>query len=347
MKLLWLVVCRFKAVLLFVLCVSSLHAVTLQLGDTRNSRSIGNLRVRVTDTDDRPIGNRAHVQLIGAGGGSVADEGYCNDEGMIAFSAVPVGTYHLTVSGEGIESTESESFEVDERKTTQMEYVRVRRIVAGEVSTKGSGSRIALRDMNVPESASKEFDQASLEMNRQDWQKAVAHLNRAVAIYPKYVEAYTNLGAAYEHLGEASQERQALNKAIELDGHFAPALLNLGLLSITEKKYSEAEDLLNRATSADPNNQQTLMLLAQAQLLDRHFDAAIASTEKLHSLPRHEKYAKAHYIAARAYEHENRGPEAAAQLQIFLSEQPNGPLADAVRKELSNLQAQSAPKLNP
>jgi hypothetical protein len=108
-------------------------------------------------------------------------------------------------------------------------------------------------------------------------------------------------------------------------------------LSIIEKKYPEAEDLLGRGSTADPANPQILMLLAQAQLLSGHFDQAIVSKDKLHALPHHEKYAKVHYIAARALEHENHPAEAAVELQTLLTEQPEGPLADAVRRELTTL----------
>lgn len=297
--------------------------------------SSGNLRVRVTDINDRPIGTQALVQLLATGSASVSAEAYCDNEGMLEFSRIAPGTYHLIVSGDGLEKTDSGTFEVDERKTTQMQYVRVKKLADSQQS--GGGPAVNLRDLNVPEGASKEFDQASTALTQQDWNGAVTHLNRAVAIYPKYVEAYSNLGAAYQHLGNAEQERQALQKAIDLDGHFAPALMNLGMLSIIEKKYPEAEDLLGRGSTSDPTNPQILMLLAQAELLDGHYDLVIASKDKLHALPHHEKYAKVHYIAARAFEHENRAPDAAAELQTLLVEQPDGPLADAVRRELTTL----------
>jgi hypothetical protein len=45
-----------------------------------------------------------------------------------------------------------------------------------------------------------------------------------------------------------------------------------------------------------------------------------------------------HYIAARALEHENRLPDALAQLQIFLTEEPQGARADHVREEISQIQ---------
>jgi Tfp pilus assembly protein PilF len=321
---------------LLLICTPASFA--FQMGGGSGS---GNLRVRVTDTNDRAIGMQAHVQLVSTGSAAVDREAYSNNEGMVEFAFVAVGTYHLIVSGDGLEKTDSGTFEVDERKTTQMQYVRVKKLSDAQQST-GGGPAVNVRDMNVPDGASKEFDHASEAMGKQDWNNAVTHLNRAVAIYPKYVEAYTNLGAAYQHLGDAGQERQALQKAIDLDGRFAPALMNLGMLSIVEKKYPEAEDLLGRGSASDPGNQQILMLLAQAQLLGGHFDQAIASKDKLHALPHHEKYAKVHYIAARAYEHENRAPEAAAELQTLLNEQPEGPLADAVRRELTTLHVLNA-----
>jgi len=330
------------SLLLFSVLLSPHESFGFQFSSGSNARGVGNLRVRVTDTNDRPIGTQAHVQLIGTGSASVVDEGYCNQEGMIAFSSVAVGSYHLIVSGDGLEETDSGYFDVDERKTTQMEFVRVKRTANTDDDDAGGANKIAVRDLNIPESASKEFDQATEAMNHQDWRKAVTHLTRAVAIYPKYVEAYTNLGAAYEHLRDPVQERDALTKALTLDAHFAPALMNLGMLSMIERKYAESENELSGASAADATNPQILMLLAQAQLLNKHFDQAIASTQKLHALPHHEKYAKAHYIAARAFEHENRASDAANQLEEFLNEQPNGPMADAVRKELANLRGQAA-----
>ncbi len=164
-------------------------------------------------------------------------------------------------------------------------------------------------------------------------------MEKAIAIYANYVDAYNNLGAAYRNLGDLLQARLAWEKAIELDGKSPHALLNLGRLSIGERRYSDAEDLLARASAVDFGNPQILMLLGQSQLLAGHFDQAIASEQKVHALPNHQKYALAHCIAARAYERQHRAPEAVVQLQTFLSEQPEGTLADVVRKELTGLNA--------
>ena len=316
-------------------------ALFLPLCDLAAQSHPGNVRVYVTFLDDRTPNEQLKIELLSGTSGTQVMEAYTDQRGTADLANVPVGTYQISVRGQTVQPTTSDFFDVDERRSTQTVFVRVRP-AAEDNSQASAGPAIAVRDINIPESASKQFDQATEAMNQQDWRKAVTYLGEAVAIYPKYVEAYTNLGAAYEHLGDPVREREALTKALAADGHFAPALMNLGMLSMIEKQYGEAEDELGRASAGDPANPQILMLLAQAQLLNKHFDQAIASAQKLHTLPHHEKYAKVHYIAARAYEHENRAADAANELQEFLSEQPSGPIADAVRKELSNLRGETA-----
>jgi hypothetical protein len=45
-----------------------------------------------------------------------------------------------------------------------------------------------------------------------------------------------------------------------------------------------------------------------------------------------------HYIAARAYDQENRREEAVAELQVFLKEEPTGVRADRARAALLSQQ---------
>jgi cytochrome c-type biogenesis protein CcmH/NrfG len=95
--------------------------------------------------------------------------------------------------------------------------------------------------------------------------------------------------------------------------------------------------LLGKAVSVEPSNAENLMLLANAQYMDHHYEAAIASARQAHaSSNTHPAFV--HYIAARAYDMENRREEALAELQIFLSEEPTGPRADHVRAAIQSQQ---------
>jgi tetratricopeptide (TPR) repeat protein len=181
----------------------------------------------------------------------------------------------------------------------------------------GGGPTISASDLRVPEGASKEFDKAAKLIAKQEWQKAIDPLNRAVALYPDYAEAYTNLGVVYARLGDSAKEREALQKAIAANDHFAPAFVNLARLEIKYHNFAAAEAHLKQATSID----------------------AIANAGKVHSMS-HKAYSLVHYVAARACEHLNRLPDAVAQFKLFLTEEPAGERATAAREEMAALQKQ-------
>jgi len=178
-------------------------------------------------------------------------------------------------------------------------------------------------------------------MAMQNWKKALEHLNKAIALAPQYATAYNNLGVYYAKTNDIPHEEEALKKAVSLDEHFAPALLNYGKLCMRQKNFPQAEELLQKAGTVEPNNPETLMLLADAEFMDRHFDAAIASAHQAHTAGQdHPSFV--HYIAARAYQQKNQQPEALAEFQLFLQEEPKGPRADYVRGDVAKMQRASA-----
>ena len=323
-------VCR----LLAVLFVAMIPWATAQVYRT------GNLKVRVTYENDRSVTVQVHVKLMSNGSNNSLYESYTDRDGMVEFYNVPVGNYHMLASGEGIQETDSGLFEVDPRKTSQYLYIRVRRTQDAEKTTTPSGAAtISTADLNIPENARQEFDKASDLIAAENWNKALEHLNKAVAIYPKYAAAYNNVGVVYARLGNRTQEREALNKAIGLDDHFASAYTNLGRMAIADRDFATAETLLNKSAVLDPSSAPTLVLLANVELLNQHYDEAIANARRAHALP-DAPHALAHYVAGRALAHKNLVPDALAELQTFLNEEPVGPRADAVRREIAGLQAQ-------
>jgi len=313
----------------------------LLLSPALAQRRSGNLKVRVTFPDGRACNTVVRILLMGSASSSPVAEGYTNDFGMTEFNNLEVGNYHLTVSGEGIEPTDSGMFEVDNRRASQYLYVTVKRTRgADQTNINVSGApTVNAADLNIPQDAAKEFDRASELMAKRDWKMAIERLNRALAIYPKYAAAYNNLGVVYARMGDRPREREALQRAVTLNDHFAPAFVNLAKMAIADRDMPQAETLLDKATAFDPASSSTLILLANVELLDRHYDQAIANCRKAHSLAQ-DSHALAHYIAARALEHENHLSDAAAEFQTFLQEEPTGERAESVRKELAVVQSQ-------
>jgi tetratricopeptide (TPR) repeat protein len=294
----------------------------------------------VTYPNDRPPHEQLKVELISGSSGTQMAVTYTDDEGRAHFANVSIGTYQVSVSGQSIQATISDIIDVDPRKSTQSVSVRVKPSEeSGANVSNGGGAIVSAGDLKVPEQASKEFDKASALIAKQQWQKAIDQLNRALALYPAYAEAYTNLGVVYARLGDSGKEREALQKAIAANDHFAPALVNLARLEIKEHNFTAAETQLKQATSADPADARTMALLAQVQLLDHHYEDAIASAAKVHTMS-HDADALVHYVAARAYERLNRLSEAVGELKIFLAEEPAGPRATAALQELAAIQKQ-------
>jgi predicted Zn-dependent protease len=305
-----------------------------------DSSVVGNIHVHVVYPDDRGAGLHLRVQLMNGSGSTPVSEDFTNDRGVAEFTRVPVGAYHVVVSGEGVQDTDSGEFEIDRRKTSQDLFITVR----SSNSSKGAGGSgsVAAADLIIPGEARKEFDGAVKTMGEQNWPKALEQLNRAIAIYPQYAAAYTNMGVVYGKMNDTAREHEALEKAISVNDHFVPAYLNLAKLCVKEQDAAKAEAVLENAKRIEPSNAEVLTLLAEAQLLNKHYEAAITSARSAHAFP-HQNLAVVHYIAARALEHENRLPEALTELQVFLLEEPSGARANHVREEMTQLEKHIQP----
>ena len=317
---------------------SFVPGVQAQIGHSGiDSSQLGNVHVHIVYPDDRSAGLHLRVRLV-SGGGTPVSEDFTNDRGVAEFVGVPIGDYHVIISGEGVEETDSGVFEVDRRKTSQDLFITVRSSASASREAAGGPPSVAAVDLNVPAAAQKEFDEASKAMASQEWGKAIQRLKRAISVYPQYAPAYNNMGVAYGRLNQPAQEREALQRAISLNDRFAPAFVNLAKMSLREHDSAQAETLLEKALRAEPTNAETMTLLAEAQLLNKHYDAAITSAHNVHSMP-HQNVAVVHYIAARAFEHQNRLQDALAELHIFLTEEPKGARADHVREEIAQIKS--------
>ena len=321
--------CALVVLLLVVSVFAGSAAAQLDSG-----MSIPRVRVRVALANGR-CDAAIHVTLVGRGGpfGDAAADGQCEAD----FFNVPVGAYHLLVSGQNIPDTDSGPIELTPTADAELE-VRVKRSGEPERNYGALASAlVSASDLGIPARARREVDSAYKLLGKQDLTHAEQKLRKAIAIYPDFAVAYNNLGVIYGRLGDHEREREALQKAISIDEHLAPAYVNLGKVNIAAGDFASAETALNRASRFDPVDPATLVLLAYAELMDRRFDEAVAASRRAHALDK--PHALAHRLAANALEQEGQAAGAIAELELFLAEEPTGPRADAARKELAAVRA--------
>jgi Flp pilus assembly protein TadD len=270
------------------------------------------------------------VRLVALSGPSL--EGTANDQCVVDFRNVPVGTYHLVVSGRHIADTDAGSVAMDPAGSTELE-VKVRDYNEPD-HTDGvlTSALVSAGDLVIPARARKEFDKANELLAKQNLTQAIQRLNKAIEVYPGYAVAYNNLAVIYARQGDRVRESEALQKAISLNDHFALAYVNLGRMHITASEFPAAESALDKASTFDPTDPMTLVLLAYAEFMDHRFDDAIATSRRAHTLEK--SHAFVHRVAARAFEQKRQGTNAIAELELFLKEEPTGPRAEAARQEL-------------
>ncbi len=275
----------------------------------------------------------AQVTLVGHS--SLIAAAVPNDQCYVEFPNVPDGTYHVRVSGKNFAPSDNQittsagSTDFAIRISTGDDSVRV-----GMMALSPS---VSVGELRVPEKAQKELEKATKQIQQQDFTKALRTLQQAIRDDPNYAGAYNNLGVVYARLGDRDHELDSLEKAIRLNSHLAQAYANLGRLSIKDGDFSSAERALKIASSCDPMDGITLILLAYSQFMQKEMDQAIATSREAHALK--SAHAFVHQIAARAYEQKRDRTDAVSELGLFLTEEASGPRADSARKELALLQA--------
>src|SRR6266566_5140482 len=70
----------------------------------------GNVHVHVVYANDRSAGLQLRVRLMSGSGSTPVSENFTNEQGRTEFPRVPVGNYHVVVTGEGVEEADSGMF---------------------------------------------------------------------------------------------------------------------------------------------------------------------------------------------------------------------------------------------
>src|ERR1019366_7086734 len=198
-----------------------------------------------------------------------------------------------------------------------------------------SGAVSAL-DLAAPARAVNEFNQASSMLRSQQSQEAIGHLQKAIAVYPKFVSAHNYLGLAYLDVDDAARAKSEFETAASLDQKFAGSFLNLGRLALSQNNYVTAGPNLEKAATLLPNDPRILTALAYAQNGTHQYHQAIETVGRVHAL-QHPGMGNAHYVAAVAAIALNDYPVAQSELALFLQEDPANPLAPTARYNLDIL----------
>lgn len=192
---------------------------------------------------------------------------------------------------------------------------------------------VSALDLDAPQKALEQFNIGVGLLKEQRLTDALAHLQKAIKIYPKFASAYVNLGLVYLAQENTAQAQKEFEKCIQLDDKFSRPLVQLGSLEMSRKDFAPAETHLEKASTLTPSNPQILSSLAFAQIQNHHYRQVLETSRKVHSLP-HSQAAEVHYLGAVAAKSLNDFETMEQELKLFVSEDPTGPLAAVAHHDL-------------
>jgi Tfp pilus assembly protein PilF len=271
------------------------------------------------------------------------NSGSCGQEitdrsGRFRFTGLAPSQYTLTLRVPGY----IEQQQTVELLTTPSAIVQFQLKSDGTIAKLGTSHSIVI-DANVPSAATKEFDQAAAALasgTKEGIEAGVRHLEKAVSIYPNFVEAQLMLGTAYLDLNQLDKAEQALNKTREIDPKAANALFALGELYLRQKKDEEAEKILLQGLSIEARSYQAHLSLARVYL-----DMASKIKDEAQAKPVLEKaydhlnqtlkinpdLAQAHLLKGNLLLRVRRAADAQHEFEEYLRLDPKGAFAEQTR----------------
>jgi len=166
------------------------------------------------------------------------------------------------------------------------------------------------------------FERAQRLLDNRDYREAASLLTQIVDTDPRDFQAWTELGTAHLMGGDMAETEKAYRRAIQEKPTFVLALLNLGRVLITQKRYAESVDPLRAATEAHPDSAEAQFLLGQTYLRLKQGSKGVPYLNEALRLDPQGK-ADAHLLLAALYDGAGLKERAAIEYEHYLAKRPD------------------------
>jgi Flp pilus assembly protein TadD len=195
---------------------------------------------------------------------------------------------------------------------------------------------VDVEDLRVSAKAQSLFQSAFAQFARGELQKSRSSFIEVTKLAPRLSRTYNILGVISNQLGDTQSGRQYFEKALELNPHSKPALMNLAKLSMIERKFDAALAMLERYRIGSPDLADVHGMEAEAYLKLGRYNDAIREAKAAHSLP-HPNWASIHVIAATSFEALHQTDNAVSEYRQFIQESNQQPLKERAAQRIGDL----------
>jgi tetratricopeptide (TPR) repeat protein len=166
------------------------------------------------------------------------------------------------------------------------------------------------------------FEKAQRLLDKRQYREAASLLTEIVNSDAADFQAWTELGTAHLIGGDMAEAEKAYRRAVQERPTFALALLNLGRVLITQKRYAESIDALRSAVQARPDSADSHFLLGDTYLKVKLGSKAVPHLKEALRLDPNGK-AEAHLLLAALYDGAGLKDRAASEYKEFLAKRPD------------------------
>jgi Tfp pilus assembly protein PilF len=196
----------------------------------------------------------------------------------------------------------------------------------------------SLTDTQAPAEARHEYQKAAKAVGSHKLGDARKHLEAAVEDYPCYARAQTDLAMVLTEQKDVKGAEEALRKSISCDPGYVDADLGLGALLNAEKRFGEAQPVLDQGARQSPSAWQFYFQMGITQYGLKNYREAEQQFTKAASLtpnPPGELKVK----LADVYLKESAFPKAYAEMEDYLKTEPDGPLAPRIKQIMKQMES--------
>jgi tetratricopeptide (TPR) repeat protein len=245
-------------------------------------------------------------------------------EGRFRVQNLPRGTYEIAVDEEGYEAAQT-SAQLDGPSSKLVLYLKSK---SGAI--RQSAYTVSVRELKIPGKARDEFEKGLERLGKNDPAGSLRHFTKATQAFPGYFEAYYNIGVANAALGLFDEAMRAFQTSIDLSGgRYALAQFGYGYLLCQQGKAAEAEKIVRKGLEVEDVAPEGYVILSEALVQLNRPDEAEKSARE--ALLRNPGFAGTYLVLADVAASKDDYRTEAADLDIYLRLQPNGPWSEQAR----------------
>jgi Tfp pilus assembly protein PilF len=292
--------------------------------------------LKVDETNVEQVVPLSFDILLYTEGGTLLGRQTVSNNTRYRFLNVANGRYDVVVEVEGSEVARIRVFVQSAFKTDFRQDIHLEWRTNGPTRRRAKSQTISADDFyDRPGRTKSLFERAQRLLDNGRHAEAASLFSEIVNVDPADFQAWTELGTAHLVGGNMGEAEKAYRRAIQERPTFVLALLNLGRLLRTQKKYAESIDPLLGATRARPDSADAHFLLGDTYLKLKQGSKAVPQLDEALRLDPRGK-AEAHLLLAALYDAVGLKDRAAGEYEQFLLKRPDYPDRKKLKRYISD-----------